>query len=309
MAMQRAIWIIWPCRMAQCVKVCSVMLSALLVCQSVLAGGFDHDATRFELQGFHRYVDCEVCHVNGRFQGTPMDCFACHGGSTLIPGGGKNLQHLPTTNACADCHRPDAWDVVTRFDHSHATGTCVQCHNGAAQSGKPARHVVSNDQCESCHNTFSWAMARFDHSGITAACSSCHNGTMATGKHPGHLVTNVECDRCHTTRGWLPAHFMHQGAGYPGNHAQRLECNDCHQGNTEQVVWRFPAYQPDCAGCHANRYEMNEHVKVNSPRIYYNVSELRDCSGACHVYTDSTFSSVQQFRTGQHRVNSAEFGD
>lgn len=341
-------------RFASWVKSAVRLLAGILwFCGMAHAEGFDHDATQFPLQGFHKFVECEVCHVNGRFKGTPTDCFACHGGSSVIPAGSKSLHHIPTTNACADCHRSDAWDSVTRFDHSQTLGTCVQCHNGTVQPGKPASHVVSSEQCDSCHNTINWEMARFDHSGITAACSSCHNNSTATGKPGNHVITSAECDSCHTTRGWIPASFdhgsvtgncsschngstatgknsghfvtnrecdychttnrwspvtyQHQGSGYPGNHARQLDCNDCHQGNVEVNVWTFPAYQPDCAGCHANDFEMDEHKKVDSPRINYTVSELRDCTGACHEYTNSTFSTVREFRTGEHRVGDGEF--
>lgn len=322
---------------------------------AAMAASFDHDATRFPLEGFHRLVECEVCHVNGRFQGTPMQCDACHGGSSPIPAGGKSPHHLPTTNACGDCHRAQNWELVSRFDHAQARGACQQCHNGSVQPGKPANHVVSSEQCDSCHTTALWQMARFDHSGISGSCSACHNNVQASGKPRDHLNTTAECNQCHSTRAWAPARFdhsdvsgncsgchngvdatgknsghfvttrecnschntvrwnsvnyVHQGSGYPGEHRDRLECRDCHRGNVEMNVWTYPAYQPDCAGCHANRYETGEHKKVDSPAIFYNVSELRDCSGACHEYTDSTFTTIRRARTGYHRVNSSSFGD
>ena len=363
------------------------------------AASFDHDATRFPLDGFHRLVECEVCHVNGRFKGTPMACDACHGGSSVIPAGGKSLQHMPTTNACEDCHRTQTWESITRFDHSQAQGTCFQCHNGTVQPGKPANHISSGNDCESCHATAAWQMARFDHSGVTSPCSSCHNnvtatgkpsnhvvtiaecdtchstraweparfdhgnitgscaschnGSTATGKPGNHLVTTEDCDTCHVTRAWIPAYFDHSGvsgncsschngvsatgknsghfvtnrecdychaitgwtaltfthrsSGYPGDHRRSLDCNACHQGNVEANVWRFPAYQPDCAGCHASNYKVDSHKKVDSPTINYTVSELRDCTGACHLYNDSSFTTIRTLRTGQHRVNASEF--
>ena len=40
----------------------------------------------------------------------------------------------------------------------------------------------------------------------------------------------------------------------------------------------------------------------------YTVSELRDCTGACHVYTDATMTTIQRSRPGpEHRVNGGEF--
>ena len=382
-------------------KLLAGLLLLLAAWSQAQGASFDHDATRFPLQGFHRFVECETCHVNGRFKGTPMDCVACHGGSSQIPGGGKTLHHMPTTNACSDCHRPEGWQIVTRFDHSQVIGHCGQCHNGIIQPGKPANHIVSSDQCDSCHNTLSWNRAQFDHSGITQPCSSCHNGSTATGKPGNHIQTSAECGTCHNTRAWLPAgfdhsgitqpcsschngstatgkpgnhiqttaecgschntrawlpaafdhsnvtgscstchngstatgkgnnhfvtnrdcnychsttawtpvNFVHQSSGYPGDHRVRLSCSDCHIGNVEANVWKYPAYQPDCAGCHANNFRTDPHTKVDTPRVYYNVSELRDCSGACHIYTNSTLTTIKTFRTGHHRVTDSGFGD
>ena len=59
----------------------------------------------------------------------------------------------------------------------------------------------------------------------------------------------------------------------------------------KQFDMDISGYKPDCAGCHAGDYEQNEHKKVDSPRIYYTVSELRNCAGACHEYTDSSMTN------------------
>jgi len=83
-----------------------------------------------------------------------------------------------------------------------------------------------------------------------------------------------------------------------------VTCNSCHTTNNEIINWPFAAYQPDCAGCHANDFKPDSHKKVESPTILYTVGELRDCTGACHMYTDSTFTTIQEARTGQHRTNS-----
>ena len=319
------------------------------------AAEFDHDATRFPLNGFHRLVECEVCHVQGRFQGTPLDCQGCHGGSSQIPAGGKNLGHMPTSNQCEACHINESWQTVFRVDHAETLGTCEQCHNGLIADGKPSDHLLTNQPCESCHVSVIWNVARFDHSNITQACSSCHNGSTATGKHNRHISTQQECDQCHSTSAWLPARFdhsditdgcsschngvtatgkgnnhfvtnlecnschsinnwtvtnyVHTGAAYPGEHRRRLECSDCHIGNVQSNVWRFPAYQPDCAACHANDFEAEPHKKVDTPRVLYNVSELRDCSGACHIYRDTTLTTIEETRSGQHRITDPGFDD
>jgi hypothetical protein len=96
------------------------------------------------------------------------------------------------------------------------------------------------------------------------------------------------------------------GGGYPGDHGVTLTCVNCHKTNTDASTWSTPAYKPNCAGCHASRFKPDPHTKYGN--VKYTVSELRNCSGACHVYTDSTLTTISKQRPGpQHRITSKEF--
>jgi hypothetical protein len=364
---------------------------------------FDHDLTRFPLDGMHDRTPCESCHVGGRFTGTPTACGYCHDGTTKWAITAKQPTHVPTTAPCEDCHTTRSW-LPARMDHADATDRCDSCHNGTFASGRPGNHVPASNQCGDCHGTVSWLPARFDHAnvgpgscatchnGVTAtgkhpghvassnqcdlchttlrwspasgfdhsgvapgSCSTCHDGMTATGKHSGHIASSNQCDLCHSTQAWLPAtgfdhagvapgscatchngvqargkgsghfvttlscdechstlswtrvNYVHAGAGYPGDHQRNLDCLECHTGNSQVMSWPFAAYQPDCAGCHANDYESGPHEKHENPDVRYSVSELRDCSGSCHVYTDSTLSTIKDRRDGEHRVSDSEF--
>ncbi len=75
------------------------------------------------------------------------------------------------------------------------------------------------------------------------------------------------------------------------------------------MTWSSPSYQPDCAGCHRRDYERDEHKKHENPDRDYTVSELRDCSGSCHVYEDSSLDEIKDRRNRQHRVSDSEFDD
>jgi hypothetical protein len=86
--------------------------------QQSAGGAFDHLSTSFPLTGAHVSVDCESCHVRGRFKGTPRTCAACHNGTTAS---GKSVNHAPTTARCDSCHTATAWKQV-RYDHSQAIG-------------------------------------------------------------------------------------------------------------------------------------------------------------------------------------------
>ena len=155
-------------------------------------------------------------------------------------------------------------------------------------------------QCDTCHTTNAWTPARFDHSNAAGTCSSCHNGSTATGKPGNHFVTTQQCDSCHTTSAWKPVTtYRHLSANYP-DHGSSLACRKCHTSNNERISWPFAAYQPDCAACHAGDFEADEHKKVDNPRILYTAGELKDCSGSCHEYTDSSLTTIRKTRTGEH---------
>jgi hypothetical protein len=232
-------------------------------------------------------------------------CYSCHNGTIAT---GKNAGHVASSNTCESCHTTTAWRPA-RFDHSGVVaGTCATCHNGVQSTGKPTSHVPTTASCDSCHTTVAWTPARFDHTGVTGGCAACHNGTAATGKDAGHMITTRECIVCHSTTAWTPLTFRHTSPNYPGDHRVALTCLSCHTSNSDQVVWRTPAYANSCAGCHASRYSSEPHTKIASPSTRYTVSELRNCSGACHIYTDSTLTTISRNRPGpQHRVTNAGF--
>ena len=97
--------------------------------------------------------------------------------------------------------------------------------------------------------------------------------------------------------------FSHSSPNYPVGHSAGIGCLTCHTNNSQNLAWPFSAYKPDCAGCHASTYKQDSHKKVDSPKVLYTVSELRDCTGACHMYTDSTFTTVKERRSGKHRTS------
>jgi hypothetical protein len=134
------------------------------------------------------------------------------------------------------------------------------------------------------------------------SCATCHNGSTARGKTAGHFITTQSCDGCHRAGvAWTPVTtYTHKNAAYKA-HRSSVTCNDCHKTNNEVIAWQFAGYKPDCAGCHAGDFKQGPHKKVESPVIYYNVMELKNCSGSCHVYTNSTMTTISKSRTGKHQ--------
>ena len=236
----------------------------------------------------------------------PGTCFSCHNGVTAS---GKPANHLVTNQPCDACHRTTAW-VPAGFNHAGVVpGTCATCHNGTAATGKPSNHIATTASCDTCHTTAAWLPARFDHSGVApGSCNSCHNGTTATGQPSGHMATTRSCDACHhSTTVWLPVSYAHLSTAWKQHNAS-VTCYSCHSTKTESATWTYAAYKPNCAGCHAGQYSPDPHVKTTSPTtIRYTVSELQDCSGACHIYTDSTFTVIQTPRSGHHHSTDGSF--
>jgi hypothetical protein len=101
---------------------------------------------------------------------------------------------------------------------------------------------------------------------------------------------------------WVPTiRYRHSSGSYPGDHATSVRCLACHTSNSQVVPWPYSAYKPACAGCHAAKFKPDKHTKVSNPKILYTVSELRNCAGACHRYTDSSLTKIETSRTGKHR--------
>jgi hypothetical protein len=268
----------------------------------------EHLATGFPLEGAHELIRCESCHVRGIFAGTPRMCSGCHeNGSGFIDADTKPPDHIPTRAECELCHDQRTWHGAIFEHESETDGRCSSCHNNVTAPGKPPDHIPTTSQCDACHGTLGFAQAVFEHSAVTGSCSSCHQGLMAEAKPPSHFVTSLPCDTCHETDRWKRIDFEHSSSRYPGNHRSSVDCVACHQGNSASVSWPAPSFQGDCAGCHANDFEKDRHEKSESPKVYYSVSELRDCTGSCHVYADSTFEEIRRSRSREHRVGAGEF--
>jgi len=75
----------------------------------------------------------------------------------------------------------------------------------------------------------------------------------------------------------------------------------------EAATWKSAAYKPDCAGCHASTFKPEAHVKVESPRILYSVAELKNCTGACHVYANQAQMVVKKTIPSRHRSTDGGF--
>jgi hypothetical protein len=216
---------------------------------------FDHVKTGFPLTGAHVQVPCETCHIRGTFKGTPKKCATCHTpGSRIQTATVKSQNHIPTQQACEQCHSSTASWKVARFTHVGVIPhQCGQCHNNSMAPGKPSGHPVTNQPCDTCHRTTTWMSASFTHvSVMPGACASCH-GSTASGKPANHIPTTKSCDACHTTGGsFTTSRFTHSATqGIIGG-----QCATCHNGS--YIQWNALGKTPNhvattasCDTCHS----------------------------------------------------------
>jgi hypothetical protein len=226
---------------------------------------FDHSLTGFALVGKHVEVECESCHTNKRFHGTPSDCVSCHKKDDVHRGGNGEQ--------CEECHVARGWEF-TNFDHdletrfplrgAHAQVACNVCHKQPA--ALVALPITCNEchksddvhrgrlgaKCDSCHGNAAWTPASlFDHSGTefpltgrhaAISCSECHKdklfssritsciGCHADTRHQGRFGKAPDCATCHVTSSWQRWTFDHAkqaGFALDGKHAS-LTCYQCH---------------------------------------------------------------------------------
>ncbi len=191
---------------------------------------FDHSRTRFPLTGAHLGTDCQQCHVNNRYTGTPLECGACH---IADYNQAKNPAHaaagFPTT--CETCHTTSQWQGAT-FNHNTAT-----------QFALTGAHTTV--ACNQCHvnNVFQ---------GTPTNCVGCHLPDYNAAKNPNHVAAGfpTACETCHTTAQWQGATFNHNTAtkfALTGAHTT-VACNQCHVNNV------FKGTPANCVGCHLPDY-------------------------------------------------------
>jgi hypothetical protein len=255
---------------------------------------------------------CQSCHTTlawlpvTRVDHTQVigKCASCHNGQIAT---GKSSKHIQTSAACDTCHTSIAW-TPARFDHAGvAPHTCATCHNSVVATGMPRAHIPTTQQCDACHGTLRWSPVKIDHSRLTASCVSCHNNAGAIGLSPGHLRTALDCARCHTYPDWSVINFRHTSVAYPGTHHAALVCTSCHTSNTDKVPYASAADAGTCAGCHAKDFKPAAHPKTTKG-ILYTAHELANCSGACHVYSDTTQTTITRNLPGpRHRASDATF--
>jgi hypothetical protein len=198
---------------------------------------FDHDRTRYPLQGRHRRVDCKSCHKGAggsgaSWRGLAFDrCDRCHASYHK-----DSLASVASASTCESCHSVSGFDPSTfdeklhaqaRFvlDGSHLAVPCAGCHK--REPPKPTPLAVGVKRCGDCH-------------------ADPHKGQFDKDMGSG------SCEVCHKTVGWGAGGFDHDQTRLPlrGVHAEAA-CESCHPGAPAKPYADAPK---TCAGCHGDTH-------------------------------------------------------
>jgi hypothetical protein len=241
---------------------------------------FDHDKTRFKLDGKHAKVECKDCHTEKTYKDTPRDCYSCHKDTD-----NKDGHKGRFGPKCATCHVTADWEEIT-FKHArdthfllkgkHSDTECIACHKGNLYTDKLSQKCVSchrkddderghkgtlGEKCENCHNEQSWKRANFDHDRDTkfpltgkhhdAKCESCHKAgvTAIAGKAPEKLPTT--CFGCHKPDDDAKGHKGKFGEKCETCHTTKVwkDITFDHNRDTHYVL-RGKHARSTCASCH-----------------------------------------------------------
>jgi len=220
---------------------------------------FDHGFTGFPLDGAHRAVSCESCHVNGQYAGTSVECVSCHQVDYDTTTNPNHLQSGFGTD-CTVCHTTNAW-LGGVFDHDRSAFPLTGAHRAVT--------------CDGCHADGVYA-------GKSTACFSCHRTDYETTADPNHVQAGfpIACENCHTTTTWIGAQFDHDQTNFPLTGAHRaVLCQDCHSDGV------YAGKNTACVSCHITDYE-----QTTDPN--HRASGFSTACESCHDTTnwnDATF--------------------
>ncbi len=208
---------------------------------------FNHDSTRFGLEGQHEVIDCRQCHTTLEFAVVETKCTSCH----------LDIHQLSVGDDCARCHNSKSWlvDNITDLHRqnsfplqgAHAVANCSECH----VSDTDLRFDPLNTDCFSCHQEDFVATTEPNHeaAGFSVNCIECHKVDAfewtGTGINhdffpltQGHDID--ECSRCHTT-----------GTDYSQLSPECITCHEADYIATSNPNHQNLNFSTDCASCHS----------------------------------------------------------
>lgn len=212
---------------------------------------FDHNTTRYPLEGAHNKLECKECHVpskttitltppNIQSNGNKMktqpftlaqhhfphvkrsECLSCH----------VDYHKKQLGTNCLECHNVETWTKV-KFDHN-------------TQSQFILKHKHLDVKCLECHKPIKGEFVKLKnetrkvtrYKPIESTCITCHKDV-----HRGEF--GVKCQECHSEKGWKFTKDFHKNFTLTGVHFS-LDCAECHRDNR-----KLSGMSQQCLTCHA----------------------------------------------------------
>lgn len=198
------------------------------------APGFDHDKTKYPLEGQHKKVACKECHPTVRDEETAENAFPA-------PVSMSFLKYAPLDfKRCTDCHKdPHDGKFGPRCEGCHTVQGWRIIKSSADERAfhektrYPLRGEHAFVMCRSCHGPFPGKRAKFK--GLPfERCTDCH----ADG-HLGQILIAKNkkakgglCEDCHSVEGFMPPKYdleQHAKSSFPLEGAHKAaSCGACH---------------------------------------------------------------------------------
>ncbi len=216
---------------------------------------FNHDRTRYPLEGRHREVACATCHSAGLTTPIPdfERCTTCHDDIHL-----GQLARRADGGLCISCHSVEGF-LPARFtleDHrrlyplegAHLAVPCVACHRPV--TARELRTLLPVLAAAETSDTSDTPLFILPSAGCTDCHEDIHDGTLdayresTTGDASG-------CTSCHDLGSWRSIAFDHDRSDFSleGRHQQQ-ECETCHARPAVGVMMTLTGLATTCAGCH-----------------------------------------------------------
>ncbi len=149
---------------------------------------FDHNATKFPLQGAHTTVACASCHVNGNYQLAYTGCWQCHQSDYEKTSDPADHAALNLDHDCLTCHTQSAWNPASAFRTTHSAP-----YPAAFPIYSGSHHAYPNrwTNCNQCHTS----------NNVKAFCCTlaCHtNASSINNEHRDVRNYTYSCTSCAT---------------------------------------------------------------------------------------------------------------
>jgi hypothetical protein len=184
---------------------------------------FNHNSTKFDLEGQHKKTDCKKCHIDLTFKLPKNNCIDCH----------NDVHQMTVGNDCVRCHSSDNW-LINDINPLHE-------QNGFPLEG---RHItVSCIECHKSSNTLTFTR-------IGTECVDCHRGDYMATNNPNHLSSgfSLDCRECHEpfSTSWV-GQFEHGFFPLEKGH-DNVACVACHKSPVYSQI------SSECVSCHLNDF-------------------------------------------------------